>query len=77
MKLILLPALLLLLASCTQYRYDVTYEKCNWQTGSLVYSDIVDPLFVQQKWYTHRQLLAWWQRLNWICSYNYTRNEIK
>ena len=36
---ILVPAFsILFLASCTQYKYNVTYEKCNGQTGSISYT---------------------------------------
>ncbi len=37
MKIIIPLALVLMLAGCTQYRYDVKYEKCNGNTGSVSY----------------------------------------
>lgn len=36
-KIILLSLLSTLLVSCTQYRYEVEYEKCNGATGNLTY----------------------------------------
>ena len=76
MKLILI-SLLLLLVSCTQYRYDITYEKCNGQTGSIIstYSpftnrDFWDDVVKNPLYYSD------WMLDN-ICSFSYTRNEIK
>jgi hypothetical protein len=71
MKLILIP-LLILLASCSQYRYDIAYEKCNGQTGSVS----VKPINFM---YSNRDRTI--QTDNWemrnICDFTYTRNEIK
>lgn len=77
MKLIFIP-LLLLLASCSQYRYDITYEKCNGQTGSFMYvwefpivwpsySDITSTLNFKKYPY----------HITNVCDFSYTRNEIK
>lgn len=71
---------LLLLTSCTQYRYDITYEKCNGHTGSTSYMNRWDPSFdwEQKKIYILDSL---WYRdylnVNNICDFSYTHNEIK
>ena len=72
MKLILIP-LLLLLASCSQYRYDFTYEKCNGQTGSYTYVN-----YWQFPYYSleNKRLYLWGSIWN-VCDFTYTRNEIK
>lgn len=38
MKLLLILSSIFLLASCQQYKYEVTYEKCNGQTGSVIFN---------------------------------------
>ena len=35
----------LLLASCTKYRYDVTYQKCDGSTGSFSYNGTTSPRY--------------------------------
>lgn len=73
MKLILIP-LLLLLTSCSQYRYDVTYEKCNGQTGSVQsYHQYVWQ--VPQLYDTVLSALDF--RIGNVCDFSFTRNEIK
>lgn len=43
-KIILLILLATLLVSCTQYRYEIEYEKCNRETGSLTYTGMYKPV---------------------------------
>lgn len=80
MKLILIP-LLLLLASCSQYRYDITYEKCNGQTGSISYIWLDEPYIYSRKLSVpelriNNNAKGWKLEYN-VCDFSYTRNEIK
>lgn len=73
MKLIFASLLLLLLASCGQYRYDITYEKCNGQTGSYTEIREYDPTYYAE----YRQLKSNKWFINNVCDFSYNRNEIK
>jgi hypothetical protein len=83
MKLLLIISSLFLLVSCTQYRYEVTYEKCNWHTWSLSYknswlpylSDRNRKLFIpESKW---EILDTPSYEIRNVCDFSYTREEIK
>jgi hypothetical protein len=80
MKYPLLTLSILLLSSCQEYRYDVSYEKCNWQTGSLstrmVWEYKLDG--ANRQIYLVHDL--WWREyidINNVCDFSYTRTEIK
>ena len=76
MKLLLIISSLFLLVSCTEYQYNVSYEKCNWQTGSMIfYSKPYYEIRSRDKNmvsdYTYSSIIG-----N-VCSFSYTREEIK
>jgi hypothetical protein len=83
LKLILIP-LLLLLASCTQYRYDVDITPCVQPKNasgltmlwSFTYTGTTDPYI---EWKDVYMKNINWKENNWadICNFSYTRNEIK
>lgn len=76
MKIIFIP-FMLLITSCSQYRYDVTYEKCNGQTGSLNYVWKISPFYC---WPFRDGLcknISYFPEISNVCDFYYTRNEIK
>lgn len=72
MKIIFIP-FILLITSCSQYEYHVQYEKCNWQTGSTQFVGNLDPIYYPRD----RELYNQWNKINNVCDFSYTRNEIK
>lgn len=77
--LLLIPLLAILLVSCTQYRYEVQYEKCNWQTWSLTYTWINVPL-IRNTHSSINQLLYNWDEKNPpivnVCGMTYIETEL-
>jgi len=76
MKTIILILSILIITSCTKFRYDVTYEKCNWQSGSVTYysSDWRGP---NPPYYSEEKLyIPEWVVSN-VCDYSFTRKEEK
>lgn len=80
---LILTSSILLLSSCTQYRYDVTYEKCNGLTGSISYKNSWLPYLSER----NRKLFIpenQWEILDTpsyeirnVCDFSYTRNPIE
>lgn len=76
-----LASAILLLSSCQQYRFDVTYEKCNGMTGSIILTGNIDQA---PKWYNWRDTAVpiIYQYLNMrpvvvnVCDFSYTRTPI-
>ena len=77
---------LLFLASCQQYRYDITYEKCNGSTGSVYYIGRSEPHitefdFSPWNWYAHpvlpRLVASWYKPIINVCDFSYTKTLIK
>jgi hypothetical protein len=67
------------LVSCTQYKYDVQYEKCNGHTGSITYTWMDGP-FIGDWIYWINQLFFRWseefpQIVN-VCGITYTKTEL-
>ena len=82
MKLLLILSSIFLLASCQQYKYEVTYEKCNGQTGSVSYKNNWTPkynslrreLYIpEDKWYI---LDTPSYEIRNICDFTYVRTPI-
>lgn len=79
MKSILLISILLL-SGCSQYRYDVNYEKCNGQTGSMSYVWLDEPYIYNKKLAVpelriNNNARGWKLEYN-VCDFSYTRSEI-
>lgn len=72
MKTIIILLSLLLLTSCTQYRYDVTYEKCNWYTGSYTEIRLMPPHY----YWRDRELTTQNWIINNVCDFSFTTTEI-
>jgi hypothetical protein len=79
MKYILIAFALFILQSCSSYRYDVTYEKCNGSTGSVSYiapymEDYPPHLFNEKNRYPE---LSFQNKsiLN-VCNFSYTKSAI-
>lgn len=77
-----LSAILLLLSSCTQYKYDVTWKSCNGiESGSLSYIDNAESYPRIQEWKSYSSPTL---RDNFgdslekrnVCSFDYTKTEV-
>lgn len=69
MKTIILILSLLLLTSCTKFRYDVTYEKCNGHIGS--YTTFEKP------YYSNRDRFIYeWDWIRNVCDFSFIKTEI-
>ena len=78
-KIILLILLATLLVSCTQYRYEVQYEKCNGETGSLTYTWMYKPQILDTVDWINKLSYYWSkeqpQIVN-VCGFTYSETEL-
>ena len=80
MKLIILTFSILFLASCQQYQYDVTYEKCNGQTGSTILHNIPRYAVEGNRWWYPDKSVSTNSNdalITDVCDFSYNRNPIE
>ena len=71
-KLLLIGLLAILLTGCSEYRYDVKYEKCNGNTGSITMK--TEPVMFDRE----RKLSEWYFEtlvIRNVCDFSYTKTE--
>lgn len=82
MKLLLILSSIFLLASCQQYKYEVTYEKCNGQTGSVSYKNNFSPSYndVRRKLFIPEDINNYLDTPSYeirnVCDFTYVRTPI-